>query len=183
MNTINTDIAIIGGGPAGLAAALGAYECGIKNIIVFERGDEAGGILRQCIHTGFGLQYFREELTGPEYSERFLNKVSACSAKIFVSAMVINIHHDNSLSVVSRHEGYLRVYFKALIIATGCRERSYSNTGRQTFRNIYCRAGAVVYQYGRSQNRSRCCNPWLRRYWADHGQTSDTGRYARERCL
>lgn len=124
MKSIHTDIAIIGGGPAGLAAALGAFENGIKNVLVLDRGNETGGILRQCIHTGFGLRYFSEELTGPEYGERFLNKVSETSVRIFSSAMVLTIDHDNSLSVVSRAEGLFRVNYKALIIATGCRERT-----------------------------------------------------------
>ena len=91
MKKITTDIVIIGSGPAGMAAALGAYEQGISNILILERGEEPGGILRQCIHTGFGLDYFKEELTGPEYAERFIRKVQKTPARLLTSTMVLEI--------------------------------------------------------------------------------------------
>jgi NADPH-dependent 2,4-dienoyl-CoA reductase/sulfur reductase-like enzyme len=128
MKTINTDIAVIGGGPAGLAAAIRAGELG-ANVILIERDFELGGILNQCIHTGFGLSLFGIELTGPEYAERFIEKVYTLNnIKILLSTMVIDIQ-DKTIYGVNRYDGPIRIKPKAIILSMGCRERTRGALG------------------------------------------------------
>ena len=89
-----TDILIIGGGPAGLAAAIGAYEAGARDILILDREEHLGGILKQCIHNGFGLHTFQEELTGPEYAQRFIDKVQALGIPYQTETMVLDVNED-----------------------------------------------------------------------------------------
>lgn len=119
---INVDIAIIGGGPAGLAAAISAKQQGVKNILIIERDTYLGGILNQCIHNGFGLHTFKEELTGPEYSDRYIEKVNKLDINIKMNTMVISINKDKEIVAVNE-EGVLEIKAKAIILAMGCRER------------------------------------------------------------
>ena len=94
------DLIVIGGGPAGLAAAYEAYEKGIENILIIERDNELGGILNQCIHNGFGLHTFKEELTGPEYAERYISKVEGTNIKVKLNTMVLEINKDKEVHVI-----------------------------------------------------------------------------------
>lgn len=117
------DIVIIGGGPAGMAAAIEAKNNGIDNILMIERDNELGGILNQCIHNGFGIHTFKEELTGPEYAQRFIDKVEEMKIPYKLGTMVLNIDKDKNITVVNSEDGMLEIKAKAIILAMGCRER------------------------------------------------------------
>ena len=118
-----TDLVIIGGGPAGMSAAVSAYESGIKDILILERDSHLGGILQQCIHNGFGLHKFGEELTGPEYAARYEQKVKQYGIEYKLNTMVLDIDADKNVTAVNKTDGIFTVSAKAVIFAMGCRER------------------------------------------------------------
>ena len=125
MKVLSYDVAVIGGGPAGLAAAQTAKENGAQRVIIVERDTALGGILQQCIHPGFGLTYFREELTGPEYAARFEEKALAAGVDKLLDAMVLEV--GKSALLCSTTEGLVRVEYKSAVLAMGCRERTRGN--------------------------------------------------------
>jgi sarcosine oxidase subunit alpha len=139
------ELVIIGGGPAGMSAAVAAYENGIKDILILERDDSLGGILRQCIHNGFGLHKFKEELTGPEYAYRYEKKVKELNIEFKLNTMVLEITEDKKVIATNSDDGIFEIQAKSIILAMGCRERAKGAL------NIAGSRPAGVYSAGTAQ--------------------------------
>lgn len=124
MKLQDVDVAVIGAGPAGMAAAVKAKEAGAGNVVIMERAEQLGGLLHQCVHNGFGLLHFKEDLTGPEYAHRFIEKLMDTGVKLLLETMVIRISKDREISAVSNLGGYINFKPRSIVLAMGCRERT-----------------------------------------------------------
>ena len=139
------ELVIIGGGPAGLAAAVAAYDAGCRSILILERDTQLGGILNQCIHNGFGLHTFGEELTGPEYAARFIAQVRDRGIEYKLNTMVLSISEEKHITAVNREDGLLEIDARAIILTMGCRERSRGALNIPGYRS------AGIYSAGTAQ--------------------------------
>ncbi len=123
------DVAVIGAGPAGLAAAIAARERGAEKVMIIERAEQLGGLLPQCIHNGFGLLYFERDMTGPEYEKEFIGKAMDLGVETLLETMVIDLDEKRGITAVSRKHGYMKFNPGAVVLAMGCRERSRGALG------------------------------------------------------
>ena len=146
---LKCDIAILGGGPAGMAAACAAYDAGVRDVIIFDREDEMGGILRQCIHNGFGLHKLGKELTGPEYAAVYANMVKDRGIKVYTNTTVLKLSEDKIITATNT-DGILKIKAKAVVLAMGCRERSRGAL------NICGTRPAGIYSAGTAQKLINC---------------------------
>ena len=124
---MEADVTVVGSGPAGLVAALHAHENGARNVLLLEREEELGGILKQCIHNGFGLEQFKKDYTGPEYAERLVQEIEKTDVRCFLNTMVTAVSPDRTVTAVNAESGVFEVESKSVVLAMGCRERPRSS--------------------------------------------------------
>ena len=175
----NVDIAVVGGGPAGLAAALEARKHSPEaSILIIERDRSLGGILQQCIHNGFGLHFFGEELTGPEYAGRFIAQLEGTGIEVLTDTMVLDLSDNRVLTAVSAENGLMHIEAKAVVLAMGCRERTRGALNIPGTRpaGVYTAGcGAAPGEHGGPDAGQARGHTGLGRHRPDHGAPHDLG--------
>jgi NADPH-dependent 2,4-dienoyl-CoA reductase/sulfur reductase-like enzyme len=173
------DVVIIGGGPGGLSAAYSAYENGAKRILVLERDRELGGILQQCIHNGFGLHHFKQELTGPGYADRCIALIKdKPEVTCMVDTMVLEVRPDKTVTAVNPEKGLFTVQGRTVILTMGCRERTRGairTAGERPAGIFHGRRSPAHGQHGRLSAGQKNRHPGQRRHRPDHGTPHDPG--------
>ena len=147
MKEMKIDIAVIGGGPAGMAAALEARRQGAGKVMIIERDIEPGGILQQCIHDGFGLHRFKKRLSGTDYAQRFIDEVEASDIEVLLDTMVLEITRDKVVYACNNRDGMMKIRCGAVILAMGCRERTASQVLLYGYRPAGVMTAGSVQRY------------------------------------
>ena len=175
MYDIFCDVAVIGAGPAGLSAAVAAKKEGAERVLLIERDESIGGILQQCIHPGFGLTYFKEELTGPEYAGRFEDEAKEMGAEVLLNSMVLEVDpREPAVYCVNAQYGMTRVKAGSIVLAMGCREKTRAGI------QIPGRRCPETSEPSEHDGRKGDCDSGFRRYRNDHGQENESGGRTRK---
>ena len=166
------DVVVIGSGPGGLAAAVAAKKAGAEDVLVIERDVELGGILVQCIHNGFGMEIFKEDLPGPSYAQRFINEAKSIGVEALLDTMVLDITPQRRIYASSKRNGFLEIDARSIVLAMGCRERTRPQIRIPGTRPVGVFTAGTAQRWvnvGGLHARRTNCDPGIRRYRHDHG--------------